>query len=169
MLLLQDQTVNALYGYLNMHKVEVGDPLPDFTLMNEDGDPVRLLDHRGRPVILFFYPKDFTPGCTKEVCAFRDKYADFHQYEATIFGISNDSPRSHRRFIDRHHLPFSLLTDRGNRLRKALGVPGKLFGLLPGRTTYIIDKDGMIEHIFDSQFNPVSHIREALRVLDKKR
>jgi peroxiredoxin Q/BCP len=139
---------------------------PEFTLNDQNGRPVRLADFRGRKnVVVYFYPKDDTPGCTKESCAFRDHYAAFSDAGAEVLGISSDSESSHEAFAKKHRLPFSLLSDPGGRVRSAFGVPSTL-GLLPGRVTYVIDKQGVIRHAFNSQLQATKHVDEALSVLE---
>lgn len=142
----------------------VGDPAPDFSLVSTSGEVVRLSDLLGRPVVLFFYPKDDTPGCTAEACSFRDHHQAFLDAGAQVLGISSDSPESHRRFASRHQLPFPLLSDSDGSVRRAYDVP-RTFGLIPGRVTYVLDRSGIIRHIFDSQFRPQKHIDEALQTL----
>jgi thioredoxin-dependent peroxiredoxin len=145
--------------------VRVGDLAPDFTLTSTTGAAVRLRDFREKAeVVLFFYPKDNSPVCTAEACAFRDSYEDFRAAGAEVLGVSADSDESHRGFADRHGLPFPLLSDPGGALRARYGVP-KTLGLFPGRVTYLIDKAGIVRHIFSSQFQPARHVAEALRVL----
>ena len=144
--------------------VKVGAQAPEFTLPDADGKPVRLADLRGKPVVLYFYPKDDTPGCTKEACSFRDQYQDFQDAGAAVLGVSSDSSESHRKFADRHRLPFTLLSDRGGKLRKQYGVPATL-GLLPGRVTFVIDGEGVVRHVFNSQLDATRHVKEALGVL----
>jgi peroxiredoxin Q/BCP len=142
-----------------------GDRAPAFTLADQDGKPVALADFLGkRNVVVYFYPKDDTPGCTRESCAFRDQYDDFVDAGAEVIGISSDGSASHRAFADKHSLPFTLLSDPGGKVRKAFQVPSSL-GVLPGRVTYVIDKEGVIRHAFNSQLNPAKHVDEALRVL----
>jgi peroxiredoxin Q/BCP len=142
-----------------------GDRAPDFTLENQDGKPVALADFAGRKnVVVYFYPKDDTPGCTRESCAFRDHYDDFVEAGAEVIGISSDGAASHRAFAEKHRLPFTLLSDPDGRVRRAFQVPSSL-GVLPGRVTYVIDKQGVIRHAFNSQLNPAKHVDEALRVL----
>lgn len=149
-----------------MARIGEGDPAPDFTLHDQNGKEVKLSDHRGKPVVLYFYPKDDTPGCTAESCAFRDSYEDFKDIGAEVIGISSDSAESHSKFAAKYSLPFVLLSDRGGKVRKSFGVP-TTFGLLPGRVTYVLDKDGVVQKVFNSQFNPKKHIDEARRVLAK--
>lgn len=146
-------------------KVEVGAPAPDFTLTNQHGKPVKLSDYKGKSaVVLYFYPKDNTPGCTAEACSFRDSYDVFKEAGAEVIGVSSDSSDSHQGFADKHGLPFVLLADQGGSVRKLYGVPST-FGLLPGRVTYVIDKDGIVRHIFNSQFGATKHVEEALKIL----
>lgn len=145
--------------------VKVGDTAPDFTLPSQTGTPVSLHDFRGKKaVVLYFYPKDDTPGCTTQSCAFRDKYEAFKDAGAEVIGVSGDSLASHQQFATKHNLPFTLLSDSGNLLRKLYGVPSTL-GILPGRVTYVIDRDGVVQHIFNSQMNFKAHIEESLKTL----
>jgi peroxiredoxin Q/BCP len=147
------------------NKVEVGAPAPDFTLPNQQGKPVKLSDYKGQSaVVLYFYPKDNTAGCTAEACSFRDSYDVFKQAGAEVVGVSSDSSDSHQGFADKHRLPFVLLSDQGGAVRKLYGVPAT-FGLLPGRVTYVIDKEGIVRHIFNSQFGATKHVEEALKIL----
>jgi peroxiredoxin Q/BCP len=146
--------------------VKVGERAPDFALADANGKEVRLSDFAGRPVVLYFYPKDDTPGCTREACTFRDQYADFEAAGAAVLGVSSDSSESHRRFTARHRLPFTLLADPGGKVRKRYGVPATL-GLLPGRVTFVIDGAGVVRHVFSSQLDAARHVEEALGVLRK--
>jgi peroxiredoxin Q/BCP len=149
--------------------VRVGDTAPDFSLTSAAGEPVRLADFRGRSeVVLFFYPKDNSPVCTAEACAFRDSYEAFRDAGAEVIGVSADSDESHRRFAARNALPFHLLSDADGSLRARYGVP-KTLGLIAGRVTYLIDKAGLVRHIFSSQFLSAKHVDEALRVLKEIR
>ncbi len=123
---------------------------------------MRLSQFRGkRAVVLFFYPKDDTSGCTIEACGFRDSYARF---DAEILGISSDSQASHTAFAAKYSLPYTLLSDTGGRVRKLYRVP-RTFGILPGRATYVIDRAGILRHFFSSQSEPAKHIEEALKAL----
>jgi peroxiredoxin Q/BCP len=115
----------------------------------------------GQALVLFFYPKDDTPGCTMEACAFRDSFADFGALGAQVWGVSGDDAASHQRFAARHQLPFPLLVDAGNSLRRAFGVPNAL-GFIPGRATYVIDGAGVIRHVFNNLLDGAAHRREAL-------
>lgn len=148
-----------------MAAIEVGNAAPDFERNDQNGEPVRLADYRGeRAVVLYFYPKDETPGCTRQACAFRDSYRDFTDAGAEVIGVSGDSDDSHQSFAEHHKLPFRLIADGDGRLRKAFGVP-KTLGLMPGRVTYVIDRDGIVRHVFNAQLAPQRHIDEALATL----
>ena len=150
-------------------KLRPGDPAPDFTLPDQAGNDVSLGSFKGRRVVvLYFYPKDDTPGCTKEACTFRDAYEDLSDAGAEVIGVSSDSPDSHKRFAARHRLPFTLLSDKGGALRKSYGVPATL-GLLPGRVTFVIDRDGIVRHVFDSQLDATRHVREAKEAIARLR
>ena len=118
-----------------------------------------------KPVVLFFYPKDDTLGCTKEVCAFRDSFEEFRKLDAEVIGISSDSLESHKRFAAKHDLPFTLLSDEGGKVRRLYGVPNT-FGLFPGRVTYVLDREGIIRRIFSSQISVEKHVEEALKALE---
>jgi peroxiredoxin Q/BCP len=146
-------------------KVEIGSVAPDFTLPSQSGEIVNLKGFVGsKPVVLFFYPKDDTPGCTKQACAFRDDYEQFGKLDAEVMGISSDSVESHRSFASKHDLPFTLLSDEGGKVRKLYGVP-TTFGIFPGRVTYVIDEEGVIRYVFSSQLGVSRHVEEALRAL----
>ena len=146
-------------------RVDVGSKAPNFTLRSQSGANVSLEDFLGRsPVVLFFYPKDDTPGCTKQACAFRDDYGQFGAVDAEVLGISSDSVGSHKSFAENNRLPFVLLSDEGGRVRQLYGVP-KTLGLMPGRVTYVIDKKGVVRHVFSSQLAVSRHVEEALTAL----
>jgi peroxiredoxin Q/BCP len=147
--------------------MNVGDRAPDFTLEDDRGENVNLKKFIGRSsVVLFFYPKDNSMVCTSEACSFRDSHEAFKELGAEVIGISSDAGESHARFAARHRLPFILLSDPDGAVRKRFGVP-KTFGLLPGRTTYIIDKNGVIRHVFSSQFRAKRHVNEAIRIVQE--
>jgi peroxiredoxin Q/BCP len=145
--------------------VQVGEQAPGFTLPSQAGAPVSLADYRGKQVVvLYFYPKDNTPGCTAEACAFRDSHEVFAEAGAAVLGISSDSVDTHGQFATKHQLPFVLLSDSGGTVRGEYGVP-KTFGLLPGRVTYVIDREGVVRHVFSSMTHIDQHIGEALAVV----
>lgn len=144
----------------------VGSIAPDFDLPDNNGDIIKLSQFRGKKnVVLFFYPKDFTGGCTAEACSFRDSYEDFTDAGAEVIGISSDDIISHRKFARQHKLPFLLLSDKNGKVKKLFGVKDNLFGLLAGRVTFVIDKNGVIIKVFDSQVNFTAHSFEALDAL----
>jgi len=148
-----------------MASIGVGDLAPNFPLPSQTGEQISLADFRGKQaVVLFFYPKDGTAVCTKEACSFRDAYEDFVQAGAVVMGVSSDPVESHRAFASGHRLPFVLLSDVDGSLRKAFGVP-KTLGLLPGRVTHVIDKQGVVRHVFSAQFSADRHVAEALAVV----
>ena len=150
-----------------MGKIRVGDGAPNVTLMSSSGKKVTLEDYIGKKnIVLYFYPKDNTPGCTKEACAFRDNYEVFKEMGAEVIGVSSDSLETHQGFVKKHNLPFILLSDEEKKVRKQFSVPSTL-GLIAGRVTYIIDKKGEVRHIFSSQFKPTKHIAEAVDALKK--
>jgi|TARA_B110000285_G_C14994453_1_gene548046 peroxiredoxin Q/BCP len=144
---------------------KVGDKIPDFQLKNEQNEMINIADYKEQPMVIYFYPKDDTPGCTKEACSFRDSFQDFTDAGVSVFGISADSPKSHEAFKAKYRLPYTLLSDADNKVRKAFKVPTDLFGLMPGRVTYVIDKTGTIRHVFKSQFKVEEHVTEALDVI----
>jgi len=143
-----------------------GDKIPLFTLPDQNGKNFSIGSLLSKKAfVIYFYPKDETVGCTKQACAFRDHYQDFLDAGAEVIGISSDSEESHVSFAGHHNLPFILLSDKGSLLRKQFGVPTDMMGLLPGRVTYIVNKQGVIEYIFNSQIRIKKHITEALRIL----
>lgn len=151
-----------------MTALQPGRRAPDFTLPNQDGQPVTLATVlQSSVVVLFFYPKDDTPVCTREACTFRDTYDDFVEAGATVIGISSDSAQSHRRFADKHGLPFTLVSDAQGDVRALYRVPNTLF-VLPGRTTFVIGRDGTIRHTFSSARNAERHVHEALAAVRRE-
>jgi peroxiredoxin Q/BCP len=152
-----------LYG--EFLAVKVGDKAPDFTLPSQMGDNVTLSEFLGKKnVILYFYPKDETTGCTKEACTFRDNYEQLTSLGAEVLGVSGQSVESHKTFATHYGLPFILLADVNNNVRELYGVPSTM-GIIPGRVTYIIDKKGIVRHIFVSQTQAQRHVEEAKKTL----
>lgn len=148
-----------------MSGLAIGDRAPEFSATTQDGEKIHLSNYLGKhALVLFFYPKDGTPVCTKEACAFRDSYERFVDAGAEVIGISSDTDESHREFARDHKLSFPLLSDADGSLRRAFGVP-KTFGLFPGRVTYVIDKEGIIRLIFSAQFASEAHVRQALKTV----
>ena len=148
-----------------MKSIQVGDPAPEFTVTASDGRRVSLADFRGKQaVVIFFYPRDNTSVCTQEACAFRDAYEDFTQAGAAVIGISSDSDTSHQTFAQSHRLPYFLVADVNGDMRKLFGVPNTLM-ILPGRVTYVIDRDGIVRHVFNAMFQGKKHVEEALKTV----
>jgi thioredoxin-dependent peroxiredoxin len=150
----------------NPMKIEKGSKLPSFSLPDQHGNILDINTLIGtKNLVVYFYPKDDSPGCTKEACYFRDQFEVFSNADALIIGISGQSVESHRKFAEKYHLSFTLLSDKDNKVRKMFGVPTDFFGVLPGRVTYIADKTGTVVYVFDSQSQATKHVDEALRIL----
>ena len=148
--------------------LKIGDKCPSFQLISQNGDLFDSKDYVGKKkLVIYFYPKDNTYGCTKQACSFRDNYEVFKEKGAEVIGISSDKPAKHESFIVSNQLPFILLSDEKNEVRKRFGVPSNLLGLIPGRVTYIIDKKGIIKGIYNSARDFSGHVDQALKVLDK--
>jgi peroxiredoxin Q/BCP len=141
-----------------------GDRIPDVSLVDADGRSLKLSSLLERPIVLYFYPKDDTPGCTAEACRFRDDYDAFVEAGADVIGVSSDDAASHERFRTKHGLPFRLMSDPGGAARKAFGIP-KTLGILPGRATFVIAPDGSVIYAFNSQFAVAQHVAHALDAL----
>jgi peroxiredoxin Q/BCP len=140
----------------------INQPAPDFLLPDHEGNMFQLHGQTGtHALVLFFYPKDHSDGCTAEACAFRDAYEDFSDAGAKVVGISRDSVESHAGFRKAHRLGFPLLSDPDGRVAQLFGVNHSLFRLLPGRVTFVVDKNGIIRKIFDSQLKFKKHMQEA--------
>lgn len=150
-----------------MKLIEEGDAAPNFTAMGSNGKTVSLSDYRGKNVVvLFFYPKDGSPICTSEACAFRDSYEDFVKAGAVVIGVSNDSQASHREFAERNRLPFLMIADQDGTLKRLYSVTNALF-VLPGRVTFVIDRDGIVRQKFRSELFGSQHATEALATVRK--
>lgn len=149
--------------------LKIGDKVPSFILKDQHGNNFNIDSLIGKKaLVIFFYPKDFTPGCIKEVCSFRDQYEDFTDLGAEVIGISGDGESSHDKFAKKYELPFTLLSDENKKVRNLFGVKSSLMGLLPGRVTYVIDKSGNVQLIFENQFGAEKHIEESLAILKEK-
>lgn len=146
-----------------------GDKVPSFTLLDQDGKLFDIDDYVGKEnLVIYFYPKDDTPGCTKQACSFRDSFSEFENLKAKVIGISSDSVESHRKFADKYQLQFSLLADTEGSVRSLFGVKNDVLGLIPGRVSYIIDRNGVIVSIYNNQFGAAKHIEKAIEVLKTK-
>ena len=145
--------------------VRVGEKVPHFSGIDQHGNHFDSTTMIGqKPLVVYFYPKDDTRVCTAQACAFRDQYEDFKMYGAEVIGISSDSLASHAQFAQKYQLPFILLSDPGGEIRRRFGVPNDLFGLIPGRATYVVDSNGIIRLVFDSTAGKI-HIEKALEIL----
>ena len=150
----------------DIKKIEVGNHLPGFSLANQNGELFSIDSVIGKKnLVIYFYPEDDSPGCTKEACYFRDEYEVFSEADAMIIGISGQSVESHKKFAEKYRLNFTLLSDEGNKVRKMFGVPVNFLGLVPGRVTYVIDKSGKVVYIFNSQTQAKRHVDEAMKIL----
>jgi len=160
----------VVFTFLNQADVSTlqkGDKVPLFTLKNQNSEVFDIANFIGKKnLVIYFYPKDDTPGCTKEACKFRDEFEVFTDLDALVIGISADSPESHTEFIEKYTLPFTLLSDEENEVRKLFGVKGKFMNIIPGRVTFIADKNGIIQYAFDSMGNAEQHVEEARNVLE---
>ncbi|MDO9153772.1 MAG: peroxiredoxin, partial [Paludibacter sp.] len=151
-----------------MEEIVLGSTVPKFELKDQHGELFNLDSVLGKKnLVIYFYPKDDSPGCTKEACEFRDQFEVFADADALIIGISAQSVESHQAFAKKHRLNYTLLSDSGNKVRKLFGVPGSFFGLIPGRVTYVINKEGKVVYLFNSQIQAEKHVDEALKVLQK--
>jgi thioredoxin-dependent peroxiredoxin len=160
-------TSTLTYSQKNkMNEIKIGSSIPTFTLPDQNGNLFDINSVLGKKnLVIYFYPKDDSPGCTKEACSFRDQFEVFTEADAVIIGISGQSVGSHKEFAEKHRLGFTLLSDEGNKIRKQFGVPSDLLGLLPGRVTFVADKKGKVIYIFNSQTQASKHVDEALRIL----
>jgi peroxiredoxin Q/BCP len=149
--------------------VLIGDFAPAFNLIDQNGDEFYLKEFIGKErIIIYFYPKDETPGCVAEACGFRDNFDEFANLNSKVIGISKDSVRSHAKFAKHHNLPYVLLSDPKKEVVNLYGVESSLLGLLPGRKTFIIDKKGIVTHIFDYQFKAKQHVTDTLKALSNE-
>ena len=146
--------------------LNIGQKIPSFTLPDQNGKLVSTEQFLNKKnLVIYFYPKDYTPGCTAEACTFRDQYEVFKEYGAEVIGISTDGSKRHHSFAASYQLPFILLSDRDQKVEKMFGVPRSLFGLLAGRVTFIADKKGIIRHVFRSQRQAKQHVEEAVKII----
>eukprot|EP01087_Luapelamoeba_hula_P021871 TRINITY_DN7718_c0_g1_i1.p1 TRINITY_DN7718_c0_g1~~TRINITY_DN7718_c0_g1_i1.p1 ORF type:complete len:283 (+),score=83.55 TRINITY_DN7718_c0_g1_i1:36-884(+) len=147
--------------------VKVGDAAPDFSSVDQSGEAIHLAQFKGKCVVLYFYPKDFTFGCTKQACAFRDNYEALSAHGAVLIGVSRDDTESHKGFVDKYKLPFYLISDSEGKISQSYGVGSSFFGMVPGRTTYVIDHKGIVRDIFSSQLRWNSHVSNACEALER--
>jgi peroxiredoxin Q/BCP len=150
----------------NMEKVSIGSLIPEFALKDQFGNLFDIKSVLGKKnLVIYFYPKDDSPGCTKEACSFRDQFEVFRDADALIIGISSQSVESHKKFSEKYRLNYTLLSDNSDNIRKLFGVPTNFLGLIPGRVTYIVNKEGRVVYIFNSQIKAEQHVEEALKIL----
>lgn len=148
-----------------MKPVKIGDYIPDFSLKAQNGNLFQISNYLGKKkLVIFFYPQDGSLNCTREACYFRDLSHVFDEADAVLIGISGQSVQSHKEFAEKNRLNYTLLSDTGNDVRKLFGVPGSVFGLIPGRVTYVADRSGRVVYIFDSQTETQRHVDEALKI-----
>jgi len=148
--------------------LKVGDKIPSFSLKDQYGKMFNIDDFVGQTaMVIYFYPKDDTPGCTKEACSFRDSYEEFTEKQIKVIGISGDDVESHLNFAKKYNLPFTLLADSNNEVRNLFGVKSNFMGLIPGRVTYVVDKKGDIIFMYESQLKAENHINEAIKAIDR--
>jgi thioredoxin-dependent peroxiredoxin len=148
-----------------MRQLGIGDTIPDFQLEDQYGNMFNISSVRGKKkLVLFFYPQDGSLNCTKEACYFRDLTEAFDETGAVVLGISGQSVESHKAFAEANRLNYLILSDGDNKVRKLFGVPSNIFGLVPGRVTYIVDDSGKVRHIFNSQTDVSGHVDEALKI-----
>ncbi|AIG30540.1 peroxiredoxin [Flavobacterium psychrophilum] len=150
-----------------MKPIKVGDKMPIFGAKDQDGNNfyIESVLHK-KILVIYFYPKDETPGCTKQACSFRDEYEDIKNAGAEVIGISSDSPNSHKKFAQNHKLPYTLLSDNDKNIRKLFGVPSAMLGLIPGRVTYVIDLKGTVQMVYNN-LNASQHIPKSLEAIQK--
>ncbi len=152
------------------NKIEVGSHIPEFKLPDQNGKMFDINSVLGKEnLVIYFYPKDGTTGCTTEACTFRDKMPSFVQSDAKVIGISGDDVASHQKFAKKYNLNFTLLADQGNKVRKLFGVPASMMGTIPGRVSYVVNKKGVVIHIYNSLTNPEQHVTEALSALKNEK
>jgi peroxiredoxin Q/BCP len=146
--------------------LRIGDKVPRIILLDQDGREIDLSHFIGKQtMVIYFYPKDDTPGCTKEACKFRDEFEVFSDLNTKVIGISSDDVTSHKSFAQKYNLPFTLLSDTDKKARRLFGVPAFGGGLIPGRVTYIVDKKGIIRYIFNNMKQAEMHIDKSLEIL----
>lgn len=149
-------------------QIKTGDKCPTFELKDQEGNLRESKEFfNKKALVLYFYPKDDSPGCTAQACSFRDAYEDLLESGAEVVGVSGDTLEQHKKFAKKHNLPFTLLADTNNKLRKQFGVPANLFGLIPGRVTYVMDSEGTVRGVFNSQLDVKGHVKKALEIIEK--
>lgn len=146
-------------------QIQVGEPIPSFTLQDQEGKEFNSDDYAGKPLVIFFYPKDHTPGCTAQACSFRDHESDFAATGAVVVGVNSGSVKEHAGFVKKYNLNFPVLSDPGHKVRKSFGSPGLLFNQVADRVTYVTDKDHKVVYVFKSLSKATDHVDESLNFL----
>ena len=158
--------INVFANSQKMKKIVVGSQVPKFELLDQNGKVFNIDSVLGKKnLVIYFYPKDDSPGCTKQACSFRDQFEVFKDADAIIIGISEQSVDSHLKFAKKYRLNYTLLSDKNNVVRKKFGVPSSFLSVLPGRVTYVVDKAGKVVYMFNSQLNANKHVEESLKII----
>ena len=145
----------------------IGEAIPAFSLQDQDGKEFNSKDYKGKPLVIFFYPKDHTPGCTAQACSFRDHESEFAAAGAQVIGVNSGSVKEHKGFAEKYNLNFPVLSDPGHKVRKSFGAPGLLFNMVADRITFVTDAEHKVAFIFKSMSKATDHIDESLNFLKK--
>lgn len=148
-----------------MKELEIGDDLPEFSLKNQHGELVHSQNWIGHPLVIYFYPDDFTRVCTAQACSFRNRFDDFKGHNVNVIGISHNNVASHKKFAEEYQLPFNILSDQKNVVRNAFGVPKGVFGLVSGRVTYVFDSKGKLAFRYQADLKAKEHVQKALEAV----
>lgn len=155
----------AIVPMASKAQLKIGDRIPAFELADQQGNTFRSDDYLGTPLVIFFYPKDHTPGCTAQACSFRDHESEFAEAGALVVGVNSGSVKEHAGFAEKYNLKYPLLSDPGHRVRKSFGSPGLLFNMVADRVTYVTDKNHNVIYIFKSLTKATDHVSESLTYL----
>ena len=145
--------------------LSIGEAIPSFELFDQDGQTFSSEDYQGKPLVIFFYPKDHTPGCTAQACSFRDHESEFAAVGAQVIGVNSGSIKEHKSFVEKYNLNFPVLSDPGHMVRKSFGAPGLLFNMVADRITFVTNEKHEVAFIFKSMTKATDHIDESLNFL----